>query len=1103
MATAAGLLSMEASARRLSGGSLSGLTGSSASSSLAAESRFSPNPFQYNGRVALALIPCLLVVLGDAGQVAVGTLTIGLLITYILDVFDMKEGSFFALWLTAMGVSVSLILAGVGFFPFLSRTVYMLFLGSSVAVVFLAALWISIQYKWLQLQHPGVVLAIERLLFATCPILGAAVQTWAVVATVGIGKAPFYLHVILSAFFWLFSIPHSSSFRSKSERSYGGRLPQESLILGPLESAVHAGALLFLPMIFYYGTHYPTIISSFPLREIDCLLLVFVPVLFLLYASTRGGLWWLCGAQDFQRTRLVIGAVALAVVVGCLEFRVVFRSFSGYIHIEAPFSYVLVSIAMYGMAISFAGYALGLYRDAVTLPFVTILLVVSAVSVCITLGMPALFLPAPAAAAAYLAQFLSSKNMMSYLIHVVGVVATVLWFLVNHFWHVSVAIGGQQLQVIVILLVVNAAIAFSIPGLALVTMKLAKHVVSALLIFQGVLVCALENVMYNNNLEEEELYPSYLVVATSVLGILVTRRLDSDGKLGRWPYWILFCLYIAKLSMIVLTSKYVLWEMTVLLMAVTPSILLFRDKTHGKMKVIYGWLNVGLIVAAVVFCRYTIFDAIVWWAGIRPSDGVMLGAMVFTAGVGFVPMVMYQFSHLQSARRAVVLVISAGLLMMFIRPSLPFSLGFVWDPHYWVAYDDYNSIYSDMEITAGWPAWLLVAMVMGSLAGATSAVPIQHQASVRLWYAVGMGLSVGVYLCAQFFGEAPLLHALLVGSMMCASVFIVFAWYPSSWSPRVLPWVFALFVALLPMMYLLEGRALHKAEAFAKEVEDEWDDWRGVEDFHKQAVILGGLRTSLVGLYAAVCLLMALTIKLKLAAMLKAGVIAPSKAASGSEPTSSKSHVFMGQHRVVQQRRTISSVLTTKKMATEGGSWMPGVGNVATLLSFALCLLLNFELTRGVDRAIFVLAPILLLLNQDVNLVRGFGDRQRYFPLTAAVSIYLAISALCRIIQECFDLRGAAGVASPNVSDVGWWWIVKNGLLLVISLPNHTIFNKFMWDYSRLSNVILLCITPLNILSIVFSDITTIRVLGVIGMVYATVQFFISRHVRIMGLKYI
>lgn len=77
---------------------------------------------------------------------------------------------------------------------------------------------------------------------------------------------------------------------------------------------------------------------------------------------------------------------------------------------------------------------------------------------------------------------------------------------------------------------------------------------------------------------------------------------------------------------------------------------------------------------------------------------------------------------------------------------------------------------------------------------------------------------------------------------------------------------------------------------------------------------------------------------------------------------------------------------------------MATIGNMATLLCFILCLILDSHLAGGSDVSI-VLTPILLLLNQDYNM-SGFGNRQRYFPVTAAVSGYLIVSAGCRLWIE-------------------------------------------------------------------------------------------------------
>jgi hypothetical protein len=56
----------------------------------------------------------------------------------------------------------------------------------------------------------------------------------------------------------------------------------------------------------------------------------------------------------------------------------------------------------------------------------------------------------------------------------------------------------------------------------------------------------------------------------------------------------------------------------------------------------------------------------------------------------------------------------------------------------------------------------------------------------------------------------------------------------------------------------------------------------------------------------------------------------------------------------------------------------------------------------GADVAIFVLAPSLLLLNQDPLILWGLGDRQRYFPPVAAISCYLFVNAGWQVASLAF-----------------------------------------------------------------------------------------------------
>lgn len=295
-------------------------------------------------------------------------------------------------------------------------------------------------YRWLQLEHPTVVLTLERLLFACCPITGAAIQTWGLVSSVGILYAPFYLLPILFLLYWLFSIPQQSSFRSRrplsssNETRIGGASTpsgsKETEIQGPLEGSVHALLVLLLPSAFHVAVHHSRLLDSSLLGLADSLLLFFLPLLFLLFASTRGSLSWLVADQRklhpvsaraslciFRwstqglpwvdhlkipcshvcagsvlavpvQIRVVLGGVALAVVLGCLELRVIFPSFMHYLHFPAPFNYILVTLAVYGLAFGAAAHVAGILRGTAGTALVLSVLLVSTISGSLVLGMP-------------------------------------------------------------------------------------------------------------------------------------------------------------------------------------------------------------------------------------------------------------------------------------------------------------------------------------------------------------------------------------------------------------------------------------------------------------------------------------------------------------------------------------------------------------------------------------------------------------------------------------------------------------------------------------------------------------------------------------------
>eukprot|EP00249_Psilotum_nudum_P022608 c28580_g1_i2 orf=3-3230(-) len=1034
-----------------------------------ADFRFAAGTFQYNARVAVALVPCVVLILGMGGKPVLGTLTIGLMISYILDTLQLRHGAFFGIWGSIFASQLAFILGGVSFSTMLPQPLYWLTVLTSFEANFLVGVWASLQFRWLQLENPSVVLALERLLFACIPFTAAAILTWGVVAAVGIQNSAFYLMIILCGLYWMFSLPHQSSFRSKTERSYGGQIGEEALILGPLDAAFHSLTLMFLPLLFFIGYHHGRIFSSANLI-CDSLMLFFVPFLFQLYASSRGALWWLAkDPRQFHQVRLVNGAISLVVLLICLEIRVIFVSFEKYFYIPSPWSYLFVTIALVCVGLSLGASGMGLINDAFSSVLFTGAMMLSAFSGSLVMGFPLKLLPVPLVSAFYISNFFVKRSLFSYFIFAITASMPLTWFVIHNLWFLNTWLAGLSVKDLCKHLIIIAILALAIPGFVLLPPK-AHRLAELGLIAQALILCNLENRLYNYEVhyyigfDADVLYPSYMVIVSTLIGLVLVRRLSTENRIDSLATWVLTCLYAAKISVLFLSSKTSFWGTAILLMAISPPCLLYKDKGKGvsRMKPWQGFSHAAAICISVWLCRYAIFESLQRWMDRSPSDGFVLGSIISLSGLACLPIVTNHFSHIQSTKRAVVLVVALGLLLIFIQPPVPKAWTPWWDSSHMPDHlvDD-AAIYGLSIQKPAWPSWLLVFAISTSLAAFTSAIPVQYIVELRLLYAIGVGISVGIYVCTQYFMQASILHALLVVAMVCASVFLVFTHLPSASSPRFLPWIFALLVALLPVMYFVEGQLRFSM---------------GENEDEKLVALLAleGSRMLLLGLYATIFMLISLQIKFELASLLKEKALEKGGRSWGKVGSNAD---FVPKFHLLQQRRqTLASAFTVKKLAIEG-AWMPAVGNVATCLCFAICLILNIHLTGGSNKAIFFLAPILLLLNQDSNLFTGFGDRQRYFPLTVVISIYLVVAGAYRLWAEVW--HGYQNAAwGLETGGPGLFFAVKNGLLLLLTVPNHVLFNCFMWNYGKQSDFVLLLITPLNLPAIIITDIMAIRALA-------------------------
>ena len=191
------------------------------------------------------------------------------------------------------------------------------------------------------------------------------------------------------------------------------------------------------------------------------------------------------------------------------------------------------------------------------------------------------FLPLPSIAGFYLARFFTKKSLPSYFSFVVLGSLMVTWFVMRNFWDLNIWLAGMSLKSFCKLIIANFVLAMAVPGLAILPSKL--HFLTEVgLISHALLLCHIENRFFNYSsiyyygFEDEVMYPSYMVIVTTLLGLALVRRMSVDHRIGQKAVWILTCLYSSKLAMLLITSKSVVWMSAVLLLAVSPPLLLYK-----------------------------------------------------------------------------------------------------------------------------------------------------------------------------------------------------------------------------------------------------------------------------------------------------------------------------------------------------------------------------------------------------------------------------------------------------------------------------------------------------------------------------------------------
>ncbi|CAL6392255.1 unnamed protein product [Bathycoccus prasinos] len=229
---------------------------------------------------------------------------------------------------------------------------------------------------------------------------------------------------------------------------------------------------------------------------------------------------------------------------------------------------------------------------------------------------------------------ISRLNIGIYALFMCLAIATVGYFLKRNYWFIE----GMENTCFGILLITS--ITFAVPGLYL--MEFSKEVLFGMLFVQAAVMAQVEAMLYNEIQEDgSTFYPPYLIALTTFCGVQLSTKMLNLSK-SRFPDMLIYTVYVSKLSVFLDLD----WVKVFVLMCASAS----------KYTI--------LIVLGLLYARLELFDVLFLFTGHRPTDAGLFGSFLCaTSALG----------GFQSLRKARLICMIAGLLLVIIKPPLPWQ----------------------------------------------------------------------------------------------------------------------------------------------------------------------------------------------------------------------------------------------------------------------------------------------------------------------------------------------------------------------------------------------------------------------------------------------
>ena len=1027
---------------------------------------------RHDARVARALGPAAVVTLMSAGTAMMPVFAVGGAVTYVLDVSKNAEGALGTIWLAGV-FAVGVLLArgswlGIATFA----TSVALFLANATCLI-LCCLWCTLQFRWIRSGHPATAAACERALFALCPPTSVAVLTWAFAPTsAGAEGAAFYGLAMSLIAHRMFLFPIESGLAVSTD----GQSKQQNVLTAG-DAKLSTAATLTLPVLVYVWTNFGELFGSTE-HLFACGALVTIPVLYLICLGTERSLWWWrrAGDDEVKKTEMYVLLLALTGFALSLEGGIIFSEFAEYIEVQAPLSYMMITVSVHcALAVAVACYTNSV-GDMVPLGAVQVALAVSTATAICAMGAPFWLLPVPVVGSrSFLRYHYEDKVATDYGIFASSCFACFAWFLSKNFWSLEISIGSIHISRLCFAIATLAVMALAVP-VALSTKSVNSTSVGALIVGYIFALAVVEQILIQSTQEDDVLiYPPYLVICTSVCGILASKSLVLSGTMSRKFGWMAQSASAAKLSMMFLHGVWEMFSVLVVVLVISaPHTMLHPSRGVSMIECIS---YCAVLVLTLLIARFAMFDIIFEITGHRPTDATLFGGLLLVTGASLLSVTTRQgFGEDVLAKQFMMLLIFFGLFLVTFSPPLPWKgeVGMWYDAaHVPDSAEDDARLYGVRDTAQrGWPSWLLMlATLTAMFAMSSPRKQTKAVSTLRIIFGAIFGGSVGLYMALEYFVEQVELTLLLFIACSLVGVFLSFAYTPSPTSSRWLPYVYTAFVCVMAMAYMTQSGVSEGT----------------VDEREKMSEAKFGV----ISVFAGTSLQIAFALKFQVQSSLKStrqrqrrrGGSSPFLPATGrSRPEYFRSVASRNEHRELKARSL---------------AWMPIIGNVATFTSFIACVVLSDEFTNRSVFSVFVVAPILLLLHQDSVVFPILDDNQRYAPPLALIVGKLCYEGTMTVLAGPNRVHVFTAAASK------WPWVMANGLSLFLASVNSINLVHYLATSVRTSGMTLILSAPLAVVAFALSKIPAVRALAATSLVSVLAQDAMQRRSKIEGLKYL